>query len=84
MHLKDMKKERATNVLTGAADPNATEVPVRTGQIDYKAVLKTATVVGVKTFYLEDETAAPFETVPQSIRWLESIRGTKSGTSPRA
>ena len=35
--------------------------------------------LGVKKFYLEDETAAPFETVPQSVRWLQSIR-TKSGT----
>jgi hypothetical protein len=57
---------------------------VGTGQIDYKAVLETAKVVGVKKFYLEDETAAPFETVPQSIRRLESIRGTKSGTPPGA
>jgi sugar phosphate isomerase/epimerase len=74
MHLKDMKKGVATNVFTGSADPNATEVPVGTGQIDYKAVIKTAKAVGVKKFYLEDETAAPFETVPQSIRWLRSIK----------
>lgn len=74
MHLKDMKKGVATNVMTGSADPNATEVPVGTGQIDYKAVLKTAKQVGVKKFYLEDETAAPFETVPLSIRWLQSIK----------
>ena len=74
MHLKDMKKGVATNVMTGSADPNATEVPVGTGQIDYKAVLRTAKQVGVEKFYLEDETAAPFETVPQSIAWLRSIK----------
>lgn len=74
MHLKDMKKGVATNVMTGSADPNATEVPVGTGQIDYKSVLKTAKQIGVEKFYLEDETAAPFETVPQSIRWLQSIK----------
>ena len=74
MHLKDMKKGVATNVLTGSADPNATEVPVGTGQIDYKAVIKTAKEVGVKEFYLEDETVAPFETVPQSVSWLRSIK----------
>ena len=74
MHLKDMKKGVATNVLTGSADPNATEVPVGTGQIDYKAVIKTAKEVGVKEFYLEDETVAPFETVPQSVNWLRSIK----------
>jgi sugar phosphate isomerase/epimerase len=74
MHLKDMKKGVATNVLTGSADPNATEVPVGTGQIDYKAVIKTAKEVGVKEFYLEDETVAPFETVPLSVSWLRSIK----------
>jgi sugar phosphate isomerase/epimerase len=47
---------------------------VGTGQIDYKAVLKTAKQVGVQKFYLEDETASPFETVPQSIAWLRSIK----------
>ena len=74
MHLKDMKKGVATNVLTGSANPDSTEVPVGTGQIDYKGVLKTAKAVGVKKFYLEDETAAPFETVPLSIGWLRSIK----------
>jgi sugar phosphate isomerase/epimerase len=69
-----MKKGVATNVLTGSADPNATEVPVGTGQIDYKAVIKTAKEVGVKEFYLEDETVAPFETVPLSVSWLRSIK----------
>jgi sugar phosphate isomerase/epimerase len=76
MHLKDMKKGVTTNVMTGSADPNATEVPVGTGQIDYRAVLQTAKQVGVEKFYLEDETAAPFETVPQSIRWLQGIKAT--------
>lgn len=74
MHLKDMKKGVATNVQTGSADPNATEVPVGTGQIDYRGVLRVAKEVGVEKFYLEDETASPFETVPQSVRWLESVR----------
>jgi len=74
MHLKDMKKGVATNVQTGSADPNATEVPVGTGQIDYRGVLRVAKEVGVEKFYLEDETAAPFETVPLSVRWLESVR----------
>ncbi len=74
MHLKDMKKGVVTNVKTGSADPNATEVPVGTGQIDYRGVLRAAKEVGVEKFYLEDETASPFETVPQSVRWLETVR----------
>lgn len=74
MHLKDMKKGVATNVKTGSANPDSTEVPVGSGQIDYRAVIRTAKQVGVQNFYLEDETKDPFATVPQSIRWLRGVK----------
>jgi sugar phosphate isomerase/epimerase len=74
MHLKDMKKGIVTNVMTGSADPDSSEVPVGTGQIDYRAVIRTAKQVGVQKFYLEDETRDPFATVPQSVRWLRTVK----------
>jgi sugar phosphate isomerase/epimerase len=74
MHLKDMRQGVATNVHTGGADPDASEVPVGAGQIDYRAVLRAAREVGVERYYVEDETADPFATVPRSVRWLESVR----------
>lgn len=74
MHIKDMKKGVATGVHTGSANPDSTEVPTGTGQTDYRAVLRAAKEVGVEKYYLEDETARPFETVPLSIRWLETVR----------
>jgi sugar phosphate isomerase/epimerase len=74
MHIKDMKKGVATGVHTGSANPDSTEVPTGTGQTDYRAVLRAAKEVGVERYYLEDETARPFETVPVSIRWLETVR----------
>jgi len=74
MHLKDMKKGVATNVMTGSANPDSAEVPVGTGQIDYRAVLRAAKQVGVVKFYLEDETKDPFATVPQSINWLRAAK----------
>ena len=74
MHLKDMKKGLARNVMTGSANPDSAEVPLGTGQIDYKAVLRTAKQVGVEKFYLEDETKDPFATVPQSIGWLRTVK----------
>lgn len=74
MHLKGMKKGVVRNVKTGAADPDSSEVPIGSGQIDYRAVIRTAKRVGVKKFYLEDETKDPFATVPQSVRWLRSIK----------
>ncbi|HSQ29217.1 MAG TPA: sugar phosphate isomerase/epimerase [Gemmatimonadaceae bacterium] len=74
MHLKDMKKGVATNVMTGSANPDSAEVPVGTGQIDYRAVLRAAKQIGVVKFYLEDETKDPFATVPQSVNWLRTVK----------
>jgi sugar phosphate isomerase/epimerase len=74
MHLKDMRKGVATGVHTGGANPDSTEVPVGTGQIDYRAVLRAAKEIGVEKYYIEDEVADPFATVPQSIRWLSSVK----------
>src|SRR5918912_850143 len=72
-HLEDMKQGTATNVHTGSAPPDESEVPIGTGQIDYRAVLRTAKEVGVEKYYVEDETSDPFATVPQSTRWLETV-----------
>jgi sugar phosphate isomerase/epimerase len=74
MHIKDMKQGTPTNVHTGSSDPDSTEVPVGTGQIDYKAVLKAAKEIGLEKYYIEDEVKEPFTTVPQSIRWLETVK----------
>ena len=74
LHLKDMRRGVPTRDHSGTAPPDATEVPVGTGQIDYRAVLRAAREAGVERSYLEDETAAPFATLPVSTRWLESVR----------
>ncbi len=74
MHIKDMKKGVMTGVHTGSANPDLSEVPTGTGQTDYRAVLRAAKEVGVERYYLEDETARPFETVPLSIMWLATVR----------
>jgi sugar phosphate isomerase/epimerase len=74
MHLKDMRRGVRTGVHTGSSDPDSTEVPVGAGQIDYRAVLRAAREAGVERYYIEDETAEPFATVPQSVRWLAGVR----------
>jgi sugar phosphate isomerase/epimerase len=74
LHLKDMKQGTPTNVQTGSANPDSTEVPLGSGQIDYKNVLKTAKEVGVEKFFIEDETKDPYTTVPQSIKWIEAVK----------
>jgi sugar phosphate isomerase/epimerase len=74
MHLKDMKQGMATGIHTGSANPDSSQVPVGTGQIDYRAVLRAAGETGVEQFFIEDETANPFATIPETLRWLESVR----------
>lgn len=74
LHLKDMRRGTPTNDHSGGADPNATEVPVGSGQIDYRAVLQAARATGAAYYFIEDETAAPFATIPQSVAWLSTVR----------
>ncbi len=74
MHLKDMRRGTATNDHSGGAPPDETEVPVGSGQIDYRGVLRAARAAGVARYYLEDETSAPFATLPQSVAWLGRVR----------
>jgi sugar phosphate isomerase/epimerase len=74
LHLKDMKKGTPTNVNTGSANPDEAEVPVGTGQIDYRGVLRAAREIGVDRYYVEDETAEPFRTMPLTVHWLERVR----------
>ena len=63
-----------TNVNTGSANPDETEVPLGTGLIDYRGVLLTAREVGVDKYFIEDETAEPFATMPLSVQWLATVR----------
>jgi sugar phosphate isomerase/epimerase len=63
---------RRFTIPSGGAPPE-TEVPVGTGQIDYRAVLEAAEEIGLERYYLEDETADQFGNVAQSIRFLEAV-----------
>jgi sugar phosphate isomerase/epimerase len=74
MHIKDMKAGTSRNDHSGGAPPNETEVPTGQGILDYRGVLRAAREAGLDHYYIEDETSSPFETVPQSIQWLQSVR----------
>jgi sugar phosphate isomerase/epimerase len=73
MHVKDMKKGLATGVLTGKADVT-NDVTVGTGQMDWPAILKAAQKSGVKHYFLEDESPFAAEQIPQSKKYLESLK----------
>jgi sugar phosphate isomerase/epimerase len=73
MHLKDMRKGAPTGVFTGKA-PLTDDVPLGTGQIPWKAILAEAAKVGVKYYFIEDESPTVDAALPVSIKYLETIK----------
>ena len=72
LHLKDMARGTPTGDLSGQA-PDTTNVPLGTGMIDYRAVLRTARDSGSKLFYIEDENENVVAQVPQTLRYLGDL-----------
>lgn len=72
MHLKDLKKG-VKGDLTGGT-PAENDVPLGTGQVDMEEVIRTAKKIGIKHFFIEDESDKELEYVPMSIAWLKSLK----------
>jgi sugar phosphate isomerase/epimerase len=73
MHLKDLRRGAPTGIHTGHA-PSSDDVPLGTGQVNWPAVLKQAAAVGVKHYFIEDESVAPLESVPLSVKYLKEVK----------
>jgi sugar phosphate isomerase/epimerase len=73
LHLKDLRKGVPTGDLS-ATTAATNDVALGTGQVDWPAVLRTAERVGVKYYFIEDESPTPLEQIPQSLRYLESVK----------
>ena len=72
MHLKDLKKG-VKGDLTGGT-PHENDVPLGTGQVDMENVIRTAKKVGIKHFFIEDESEQELAYVPISIEYLKGLR----------
>ncbi|MEZ0539141.1 sugar phosphate isomerase/epimerase family protein [Fibrella arboris] len=72
MHLKDLKKGIKGD-LTGGTPPE-NDVVLGEGQINMPEVLKLAKKVGVKHYYIEDESNHEDTQVPQSIAYLKGLK----------
>lgn len=72
MHVKDMKKG-VQGDLSGGTDVK-NDVAIGTGQIAIPAILRTAQKIGVKHYFIEDESPSVLEQLPQSLRYLESLK----------
>ncbi len=73
MHVKDMRKGALTGFSTGSAPPTD-NVAVGSGQIDWKGVLGTAQKIGVQYYFIEDETPAPLQCIPDSLKYLRALK----------
>ncbi|QKZ15424.1 sugar phosphate isomerase/epimerase family protein [Spirosoma sp. KUDC1026] len=72
MHLKDLKKG-ITGDLSGGTPPE-NDVVLGQGQIDMPAVLKAARKVGIKHYFIEDESNQESVQVPKSVAYLKGLR----------
>ncbi|HNQ72678.1 MAG TPA: sugar phosphate isomerase/epimerase [Verrucomicrobiota bacterium] len=73
MHVKDLKKGVPTGSLAGSTDVH-NDVVVGTGQTDWVALLRAAQKVGVKHYFIEDESPSVREQIPQSLKFLETVK----------
>jgi len=73
MHLKDMKEGTPRGLLTGNSDVK-NDVALGTGIIDFPSILETAQEVGIKYYFIEDESPTAAEQIPQSLRYLEKVK----------
>ena len=71
MHLKDLR-QGVKGDLSGHTDVR-NDVALGTGQMDFSAILKTAQEIGVKWYFIEDESPSAEEQIPQSLKFLEQV-----------
>lgn len=72
LHLKD-RRVGTPNNLNGRQDKE-TNVVLGTGDVGIEAVMKTAVKLGIKHYFIEDESSRALEQVPQHIAFLKSIK----------
>lgn len=72
MHLKDLRKGVPKDLTGGTSQEN--DVALGTGEIDIPGILREANKIGIKHFFIEDESSRVNTQVPQSIAYLKSLK----------
>jgi len=72
MHVKDLKKGTPKDLTGGTSTEN--DVAVGTGELDVPAIMKEAKKVGIKHYFIEDESSRIIEQIPQTIKYLRSLK----------
>ncbi len=73
MHLKDLRKGVATGSLSGGTDVK-NDVTLGTGQMNWPATFGAAQKIGVKHYFIEDESPTSEQQIPASLGFLKSLK----------
>jgi sugar phosphate isomerase/epimerase len=73
MHVKGMRDSTPTGLLTGHTEVT-NDVALGTGKIDYAPILEASRKTGVKWYFIEDESPASEQQIPQSLHYLETTK----------
>jgi sugar phosphate isomerase/epimerase len=77
LHLKDLRKGALRAPSPGVSPssaPPTDKVIVGEGEIDWPKLLKESDKQGITLGFIEDESLAPVDNIPRSLKYLESIR----------
>lgn len=72
LHLKDRRHGTANNP-NGRQDVES-NVVLGTGDVGIAEVMKTAKKIGIKHYFIEDESSRALEQVPESVKYLKSLK----------
>lgn len=73
VHLKDMRKGTERGSLSGGTDVK-NDVAIGAGLMDMTAILRAAKKAGVKWYFIEDESPTSEQQIPQSLKYLETVK----------
>jgi sugar phosphate isomerase/epimerase len=71
MHVKDLKKGIVGD--KSGHEPAENDVVLGTGQADWKKILKLSKKIGIKHYFIEDESNHELENIPKSLAYLKSL-----------
>lgn len=71
MHLKDLKKGTKKDLSGGTSQDN--DVSLGKGEIDIPGILREAKRIGIKHYFIEDESNDVIGQVPESIKYLKTL-----------
>lgn len=72
LHVKDLKKGTPKDLTGGTSQEN--DVALGTGEIDVAGVVREAKKIGIKHYFIEDESSRIISQVPKSILYLKSLK----------